>query len=66
MDEKYPSSLSSPDLFILVLEDVLAVINSNKKINSLKVFEYEFLYAPYADDAMIFLKNQKSLKVLGF
>ena len=48
-------------LFLLVLEVLLGVVKSNKKINGLKIFKYEFCYTVYADDATFFLKNQKSV-----
>ena len=48
-------------IFILVLEMVLPVTKSSKKINSLKIFKYEFIYTSYANDSMFSLKNQKSV-----
>ena len=48
-------------IFILVLEIVLPVTKSSKKINGLKIFKYEFIYTAYANDSMFSLKNQKSV-----
>ena len=46
-------------LFILVSEVVFAVIKSNKKINGVKIFEYEYLYTAYRDDTTFFSEKPK-------
>ena len=48
-------------LFILVLEVALTLIQNNRNIESLQIFNNSFLYAAYADDTTFFLKNEKSV-----
>ena len=48
-------------LFILVLEAVFCVIKLNKNIKGLNIFNHEFFYTGYADDATFFLKGKISV-----
>ena len=48
-------------LFVLVLEIVFLLIQENKKIHGLNIFNHTFLYTAYADDTTFFLSNQQSL-----
>ena len=48
-------------LFILVLEVVFMLMNQNKNIKGLNLFEHTFLYTAYADDTTFFLKDMKSV-----
>lgn len=48
-------------LFISVLEVVFTVIRSNKTINGLKIFEYEYLYTAYDNDTTLFPQKSKNL-----
>ena len=52
----------SAHLFILVLEVLFIFITFNKNIDGINVFNHEYLYTAYADDATFFLKNQTSVK----
>ena len=48
-------------LFVLVLEIVFLLIQENKKIHGLNIFNHTFLYTAYADDTTFFLSNQQSV-----
>ena len=48
-------------LFVLVLEIVFLLIQENKKIHGLNIFNHMFLYTAYADDTTFFLSNQQSV-----
>ena len=48
-------------LFILVLEVVFMLMNQNKNIKGLNLFEHTFLYTAYADGTTFFLKDMKSV-----
>ena len=48
-------------LFILVLEVVFMLMNQNKNIKGLNLFDHTFLYTAYADDTTFFLKDMKSV-----
>ena len=48
-------------LFILVLEVVFCVTESNKNIKGLNIFNQEFLYTAYADDTTFYLKDKISV-----
>ena len=43
-------------LFIFVLELLLILIKSNKRIRGIKIFSQKFLYTAYGDDTNFFLK----------
>ena len=51
-------------LFKLVLEIVFLFTKESKKINGFNIFYTTFLYTAYADDAIFFLKDKKSVKEL--
>ena len=48
-------------LFVLVLDIVFLLIQENKKIHGLNIFNHTFLYTAYADDPTFFLSNQQSV-----
>ena len=48
-------------LFILVLEAVFCIVKSNKNIKGWNIFNYEFLYTAYADDATFYLRDTNSV-----
>ena len=48
-------------LFVLVLEIVFLLIQENKKIHGLNIFNHTLLYTAYADDTTFFLSNQQSV-----
>ena len=48
-------------LFVLVLEIVFLLIQENKKIHGLNIFNHTFLHTAYADDTTFFLSNQQSV-----
>ena len=48
-------------LFVLVLEIVFLLIQKNKKIHGLNIFNHTFLYTAYADDTTFVLSNQQSV-----
>ena len=48
-------------LFVLVLEIVFLLIQENKKIHGLNIFNHTLLYTAYADDTTFFLSNKQSV-----
>ena len=54
----------SAHLFILALEILFLLIKNDTSIKGIKVFDYVFLYAAYADDSTFFLKDLASVKKL--
>ena len=49
-------------IFILFLEILFIFIKFNKNIDGINIFNHEYLYTAYADDATFFLKSQTSEK----
>ena len=45
---------------IVALEAAFCVINWNKNVKGLNIFNHEFLYTAYADDTTFFLKGKNS------
>ena len=51
-------------LFILALEIFFIMIKTNKNTHGLNIFDHEYLYTAYADDATFFLEDISSIKVV--
>ena len=49
-------------LFIIALEIIFAMIDSNPNIKGLNIFNHNYLHAAYADDTTFFLINQNQLE----
>ena len=49
-------------LFILALEILFILIKSKPEIEGMTIFDYNYLYSAYADDATFFLKDIISVK----
>ena len=47
-------------IFIIALEVVFSLINTNPDIEGLQLFSHTFLYSAYADDTTFLLRNEKS------
>ena len=43
----------SANLFILCLEVLFLLVKANHKIRGLNIFQYNYLYTAYADDALL-------------
>ena len=50
-------------LFVLALELFFILIKSNKNIHGINIFNHDFLYTVYANDATLFLKDLDSIKI---
>ena len=48
-------------LFTLVIEIVFIMIKSNQNIQPIYIFDRNFLYTTFADDATFFIKNKESV-----
>ena len=51
-------------LFVLALEIFFILIKTNNDIQSIAIFNHEFLYTVYADDTTFFVKDLNSVKVI--
>ena len=49
-------------LFILALEILFLFIKENPRIKGLNTFDHCYLYSPYIDDTILFVKDVNSIK----
>ena len=47
--------------FIIVLEIFFIMIRSNNKINHMKIFDFSYILAAYADDTTFFVADSNSI-----